>query len=74
MPKLKPSPTAVAVTYFLDEITPMVVTYNKQANIARTLTRFDWDRRILVVDSGSTDATLEIVRFFRRADVIHPAI
>jgi glycosyltransferase involved in cell wall biosynthesis len=56
---------------FLDDVTPMVITYNEEANIARTLARLAWARRILVIDSGSTDATLEIVRSFRQADIIH---
>jgi glycosyltransferase involved in cell wall biosynthesis len=56
---------------FFDEVTPMVITYNEEANIARTLAKLGWARRILVIDSGSTDATLEIVRSFRQADVVH---
>jgi glycosyltransferase involved in cell wall biosynthesis len=49
----------------------MVITYNEEANIARTLARLAWAKRILVIDSGSTDATLEIARSYRQADIIH---
>ena len=43
-----------------DQITPMVLTYNEEANIARCLDRLTWAQRILIVDSGSTDGTLDI--------------
>jgi glycosyltransferase involved in cell wall biosynthesis len=55
----------------LKDITPLVITCNEAANIARTLDRLAWARRIVVVDSGSTDGTLAIVRSYRQADVIH---
>ena len=43
-----------------DQITVMILTYNEEDNIARTLDAVRWARRVLVVDSGSTDATLEL--------------
>lgn len=55
----------------LDEITPVVLTFNEAANIHRTLDKLTWARRIVVVDSGSTDATLEILRTYPRAEVVH---
>jgi glycosyltransferase involved in cell wall biosynthesis len=45
----------------LDHITPVVLTYNEEQNIGRTLSRLSWARDIVVVDSGSTDGTLEIL-------------
>jgi len=48
----------------------MVITCNEEANIGRTLARLDWAKRILVIDSGSTDATIDIVRSFPQADII----
>jgi glycosyltransferase involved in cell wall biosynthesis len=42
-------------------VTPLVLTFNEEANIARTLQGLAWARQIVVVDSGSTDATLEIL-------------
>ena len=45
----------------LDQITPVILTYNEAANIARTLERLAWARDIVVVDSFSDDETLEIV-------------
>ena len=44
----------------LAEITPVVITLNEAANIGRCLANLGWARRIVVVDSGSTDETLAI--------------
>ncbi|MGO9849556.1 MAG: glycosyltransferase family 2 protein, partial [Methylocella sp.] len=55
----------------LEDITPLVITYNEATNIARTLGQLRWARRIVVIDSGSTDETLEIVRSYPQAEVIH---
>lgn len=49
---------------FLDQVTPVVLTFNEEPNIARTLERLQWAREVVVVDSGSTDATLTIARQF----------
>lgn len=46
---------------FLDQVTPIVITWNEEPNIKRVLDRLTWAHRIVVVDSGSTDATLEIL-------------
>jgi glycosyltransferase involved in cell wall biosynthesis len=42
-------------------ITPLVITLNETSNIARALDKLEWARRIVVVDSGSSDGTLEIL-------------
>ncbi len=42
-------------------ITPVVLTYNEEANIHRTLEALSWAKEIVVVDSGSTDATLKLI-------------
>lgn len=44
----------------LERITPIVLTYNEAPNLARCLGQLGWARQVLVVDSFSTDATLEI--------------
>ena len=46
----------------LTDVTPLVITYNEEANIARTLAAISWAQRIVVVDSGSTDKTLAILQ------------
>jgi glycosyltransferase involved in cell wall biosynthesis len=55
----------------IEDITPVVITYNEAANIARTLERLVWARRIVVVDSGSTDETLEMVRYYPQTELFH---
>jgi glycosyltransferase involved in cell wall biosynthesis len=54
----------------LSEVTPLVLTYNEEANIGRTLDRLSWAERVVVVDSYSDDATLEIAKGFRNVDVV----
>ena len=39
----------------IEDITPLVITYNEAPNIARTLDRLVWAKRIVVIDSGSTE-------------------
>jgi glycosyltransferase involved in cell wall biosynthesis len=50
-------------------VTALVITYNEQDNIARTLDSVAWADRILVVDSGSTDSTLAVVGAYPNATV-----
>jgi glycosyltransferase involved in cell wall biosynthesis len=57
----------------LSMITPVVLTFNEERNIGRTLDAITWAKDIVIVDSFSTDQTKEIalrypqVRFFQRA-------
>ena len=41
-----------------------IITYNEEANLARTLASFAWADEIVIVDSGSTDGTAEIAANF----------
>jgi len=45
-------------------LTPIILTYNEEQNIAAPLGALAWARRIVVVDSGSTDRSAEIARSF----------
>lgn len=54
----------------LADITPLVLTYNEAPNIGRTLSALAWARRIVVVDSGSTDDTLPLCRAVDRVEVL----
>jgi glycosyltransferase involved in cell wall biosynthesis len=53
----------------LDNITPLILTYNEAPNIGRTLEQLRWARDIVVVDSFSDDETLEIVKTFPQARI-----
>ena len=57
--------------YPLDQITPVILTYNEEANISRTLKGVAWAQRIVVVDSGSTDRTLELLASWPQVQVVH---
>jgi hypothetical protein len=48
----------------LADITPVILTYNEEANIGRSLERLAWAPQIVIVDSGSTDRTLAIAAGF----------
>ena len=54
-----------------DTVTPLLITFNEIQNIERTLAKLDWARRIVVIDSGSTDGTLEALVKDSRIDVVH---
>ncbi len=53
-----------------DQLTVMILTFNEESNITRTLDAIKWAGRILIVDSGSTDATLDIVARYSQARVV----
>jgi glycosyltransferase involved in cell wall biosynthesis len=48
----------------LDQITPVVLTYNEAPNLERCLQQLAWAREVRVVDSFSTDQTLAIAARF----------
>jgi glycosyltransferase involved in cell wall biosynthesis len=54
----------------LNQITPVILTYNEAANIGRTLSALTWANDIVVVDSMSTDDTKQIVQTFKKARFI----
>lgn len=51
-------------TKIIDAVTPLLITFDEGPNIARTLEKLSWARRIVVVDSGSTDGTLDVLKRF----------
>src|SRR5262245_60769630 len=53
----------------LNQITPLLLTYNEAPNIRRTLKCLGWANEIVVVDSFSDDDTLELVSDFSSARV-----
>jgi len=57
----------------LDQITPMILSYNEEDNLPRTLATLAWARQILVIDSFSDDRSLEICEGFDNVKVIQRA-
>jgi glycosyltransferase involved in cell wall biosynthesis len=57
----------------LDSITPVLLTYNEEPNVARTLHGLAWANDIVVVDSGSTDDTLSILKANSKVRIFHRA-
>ena len=55
----------------LDDITPLILTFNEQANLRETLQGVSWAKQVLLVDSGSSDDTLLIARDFPQVKVVH---
>jgi len=54
----------------LSSITPLILTYNEEVNIGRTLDRLTWASRIVVVDSYSEDDTVDIACSYENVDVV----
>jgi glycosyltransferase involved in cell wall biosynthesis len=54
----------------LKHITPIIHTYNEAPNIERTLNGVAWANSVLVIDSFSTDETLDICSRFSNVTVI----
>jgi glycosyltransferase involved in cell wall biosynthesis len=57
----------------IDQITPLILTYNEAPNIARTLASVSWASDIIVVDSFSNDDTVKIASSFPRVRVFQRA-
>lgn len=55
----------------LETITPLVLTRDERPNVERLLDGLGWARRIVVIDSGSEDGTLEALAADPRVEVFH---
>jgi glycosyltransferase involved in cell wall biosynthesis len=53
----------------LEQITPLILTYNEENNINRTLEKLKWANKIIVIDSYSIDKTLEILSSYPQVEV-----
>ena len=53
----------------LKKITPLILTYNEAPNIERILQRLAWAKKIIVIDSYSTDETLGILYSYPQIEV-----
>ena len=57
----------------LDQITPLILTYNEAPNIARSLAGVSWAKDVVVVDSFSDDDTIAIAKSFPQVRVVQRA-
>lgn len=55
---------------FAAEVTPLILTRDEEPNIARTLAQLAWAREVVVIDSISHDATVEIAKSFPNVRVV----
>jgi glycosyltransferase involved in cell wall biosynthesis len=55
---------------FLGEITPLIITHDEAPNIQRTLNKLMWAQRIVIIDSGSADGTVDIASSFHQVEVL----
>lgn len=52
-----------------NSITPVILTFDEEPNIERTLAQLRWAKRVIVVDSNSRDATVAICAKFENVSV-----
>lgn len=53
----------------LEKVTPLILTFNESPNLDRTLERLNWAKRIVVIDSYSTDTTLELLQSYPNVEI-----
>ncbi|MCB0337898.1 MAG: glycosyltransferase family 2 protein, partial [Bdellovibrionales bacterium] len=61
----------LAPPHSLGSITPVIITFNEQSNLGRTLDALHWAKAIIIVDSGSTDDTIQIAHAYPNTTVHH---
>jgi glycosyltransferase involved in cell wall biosynthesis len=54
----------------LERVTPVILTFNEEPNIARTLEKLSWAGEVVVVDSFSSDRTVEIAKSFSNVRLV----
>lgn len=53
----------------LEKITPLLLTFNEAPNIERTVNCLEWAKTIIVIDSYSTDETIEILQSYPQVQI-----
>jgi glycosyltransferase involved in cell wall biosynthesis len=54
----------------LDQITPLLLTLDEESNISRSLQWLSWAREVIIVDSFSTDGTVETAKQFPNVRIV----
>ena len=54
-------------------VTPLLLTFNEEPNLDRVLRALTWAKEVVVVDSGSTDRTVEIAGSFPNVRLVERA-
>jgi glycosyltransferase involved in cell wall biosynthesis len=57
----------------MNDLTALILTYNEQENISRTLDSISWVQKILIVDSYSTDETVKLAGSYPNVSVVQRA-
>lgn len=52
-------------------LTALVITYNEEANIKRTLDSLQWIYKVIVLDSGSVDSTINIASDYTNVSIFY---
>ena len=53
----------------VSNISPLILTFNEEQNIGRALRPLSWAPRVVVLDSGSSDDTVEIASSFPNVSI-----
>ena len=56
-----------------DSLSALILTYNEEPNIGRSLEKLRWMHEVVIIDSDSTDRTLEIASSFNNTRVLQRA-
>lgn len=68
-PEAKHDLSSMETKMLLADITPLILTYNEAPNIERVLDQLTWATQIVVVDSNSTDQTLDLIAHYPNVQV-----
>jgi glycosyltransferase involved in cell wall biosynthesis len=54
----------------IDNITPLILTFNEEVNVDRILQKLTWAKEIIAIDSYSTDRTLDILSSYPQVKIL----
>ena len=54
----------------LKQITPLILTFNESLNLDRTLQKLAWAKQVIIIDSFSTDGTLDIATIYPQVKIL----